>query len=62
MGFPSPAMDYQEQRMTIDVICGVDNNCRVIETSCGWAVINVQSEAQKEGIRCWLAWTGETSS
>ena len=41
MGFPSPAMDYQEQRMTIDVICGVDNNCRVIETSCGWAVINV---------------------
>lgn len=26
MGFPSPAMDYQEQRMTIDVICGVDNN------------------------------------
>ncbi|MBW7624500.1 hypothetical protein K1J22_10280 [Enterobacter kobei] len=41
MGFPSPAMDYQEQRMTIDAICGVDNNCRVIETSCGWAVINV---------------------
>lgn len=41
MGFPSPAMDYQEQRMTKDVICGVDNNCRVIEASCGWAVINV---------------------
>ncbi|MBE8111419.1 hypothetical protein [Escherichia coli] len=41
MGFPSPAMDYQEQRMTIDVICGVDNNCRVIETSYGLAVINV---------------------
>ena len=60
MGFPSPAMDYQEQRMTIDVICGVDNNCRVIETSCGWAVINVSLKPEG-GMRCWLAWTGETS-
>ena len=41
MGFPSPAMDYQEQRLTIDLLCGIDGNCRVIETSCGWAVINV---------------------
>ncbi|MFK3912053.1 hypothetical protein ACI2JI_08190 [Enterobacter cancerogenus] len=41
MGFPSPAMDYQEQRLTIDLLCGVDGNCRVIETSCGWAVINI---------------------
>ena len=47
MGFPSPAMDYQEQRMTIDVICGVDNNCRVIETSCGWAVINVSLKPER---------------
>jgi len=49
MGFPSPAMDYQEQRMTIDVICGVDNNCRVIETSCGWAVINVSLKPEGGG-------------
>jgi DNA polymerase V len=41
MGFTSPAMDYQEQRLTIDLLCGIDGNCRVIETSCGWAVINV---------------------
>lgn len=41
MGFPSPAMDYQEQRLTIDLLCGIDGNWRVIETSCGWAVINV---------------------
>ncbi|QLW26939.1 MULTISPECIES: hypothetical protein [Enterobacter] len=41
MGFPSPAMDYQEQRLTIDLLCGIDGNCRVIETSSGWAVINV---------------------
>ena len=24
MGFPSPAMDYQEQRLTIDLLCGID--------------------------------------
>lgn len=41
MGFPSPAMDYQEQRLTIDLLCGIDGNCRVIETTYGWAVINV---------------------
>lgn len=27
--------------MTIDPLCGIDGNCRVIETSCGWAVINI---------------------
>ncbi|QHI60009.1 hypothetical protein [Enterobacter hormaechei] len=41
MGFPSPEMDYQEQRLTIDLLCGIDGNCRVIETSGGWVVINV---------------------
>ncbi|MCK7108528.1 hypothetical protein L8P38_16580 [Enterobacter kobei] len=41
MGFPSPAMDYQEQRLTIDLLCGIDCNCRVIQTSCGWGVVNV---------------------
>lgn len=41
MGFPSPALDYQEQRLTIDLLCGIDGNCRVIQTSCGWAVVNV---------------------
>ncbi|MEG4685532.1 hypothetical protein UXP70_11415 [Enterobacter cloacae] len=41
MGFVSPAQDYVEERLTIDSLCGMDGNCRVIETSCGWAVINV---------------------
>ncbi len=27
--------------VNIDLLCGIDGNCRVIETSCGWAVINV---------------------
>lgn len=41
MGFPSPAMDFQEQRLTVDLLCGIYGNYRVIETSCGWVVINV---------------------
>jgi DNA polymerase V len=45
MGFVSPATDYVEQRLTIDSLCGIDGNCRVIETSCGWAVINVAMKA-----------------
>ena len=45
MGFVSPATDYVEQRLTIDTLCGIDGNCRVIETSCGWAVINVALRA-----------------
>lgn len=41
MGFPSPAKDYEEDRLTIDNICGVDMNFRVIETDRGWAIINI---------------------
>lgn len=40
MGFPSPAKDYEEDRLTVDKLCGVDMNCKVIETDRGWAVIN----------------------
>ncbi|HED3851484.1 TPA: hypothetical protein R4217_000303 [Enterobacter soli] len=45
MGSPSPAQDYVEQPLTIDSLCGIDGNCRVIETSCGWAVINIAIRA-----------------
>lgn len=40
MGFPSPAKDYAETRLTIDSLCHIDANCGVIETSTGYAVIN----------------------
>lgn len=40
-------MDYQDQCMTIDIICGVDNNCRVIGMSCGWAIINVSLKLER---------------
>lgn len=39
MGFPSPAGDYVEQRLTPERICGVGVDTRIMETSCGFAVI-----------------------
>ncbi|MBL5963939.1 hypothetical protein I7V30_01465 [Lelliottia amnigena] len=41
MGFPSPATDYIEDRLTVDKLCHIDMNCRVIGTDSGWAVINI---------------------
>lgn len=39
MGFPSPAGDYVEQRLTPERICGVGIDTRIMETSSGFAVI-----------------------
>lgn len=40
MGFPSPAADYVEDRLTIDSICNINANSLVIETASGYAVID----------------------
>ncbi|MCL6745138.1 hypothetical protein [Kosakonia sp. R1.Fl] len=40
MGFPSPATDYAERVLTVDSICQMDANCRIIETDSGYAVID----------------------
>lgn len=39
MGFPSPAKDYVDKKLNVDMICGVTANSLVIETSHGFAVI-----------------------
>ncbi|MEC3939353.1 hypothetical protein [Leclercia adecarboxylata] len=39
MGFPSPASDYIETRLTAERICGVGIDTRILETSSGFAVI-----------------------
>lgn len=39
MGFPSPATDYVERRLTPELICGVGIDTRILETSSGFAVI-----------------------
>lgn len=47
MGFPSPAADYAEQTLTISSLCGYDGNSRTIETSAGYAIINVARKPEK---------------
>ncbi len=39
MGFPSPATDYVERRLTPELICGVGIDTRIMDTSSGFAVI-----------------------
>lgn len=41
MGFPSPAKDHEEDRHTVDKLCGVGMNCRFIETDWGLEVTNI---------------------
>ncbi|MGA6478535.1 Uncharacterised protein [Klebsiella pneumoniae subsp. pneumoniae] len=41
MGFVSPANDFAESTLTINRICNVGANTRVVETSDGYAVIDV---------------------
>ncbi|MFP2375205.1 hypothetical protein ACLEUY_03495 [Enterobacter ludwigii] len=46
MSFPSPAADYAEQTLSITSIYGYDGNCRTIESSSGYAIINVARKAK----------------
>ena len=43
MGFPSPAADYAQRALTVDYLCQVDANSRIIETDSGYAVIDLSS-------------------
>lgn len=39
MGFPSPATDYIERRLTPAILCNMGADSRVLETNVGFAVI-----------------------
>ncbi|EKM0371301.1 hypothetical protein ACN6UN_000199 [Cronobacter turicensis] len=41
MGFPSPARDYIERRVTLDGICTIGMNSRIVETSTSYAVSDI---------------------
>ncbi|WP_171882560.1 hypothetical protein [Klebsiella quasipneumoniae] len=41
MGFPSPASDYVEGRLTVNSICNVGPNTLVFEQSGGYVVLDV---------------------
>ena len=47
MGFPSPANDFAERRLTINDLCQIDENCITIETTAGYAVINRSLRVQQ---------------
>ncbi|HBW9532272.1 hypothetical protein QM142_19090 [Klebsiella pneumoniae] len=41
MGFPSPATDYVEQRLSVNTICNVGPNTLVFEKSGGYVVLDI---------------------
>lgn len=57
MGFPSPAMDYAENQLTPEFICGINANSLIIETSSGYAVVERGSKP-KTGDYVLVSWLG----
>ncbi len=49
MGFPSPAQDYVQRPLCLNELFNVNGNTLLIETSCGWAVID-KSRRPAQGI------------
>lgn len=59
MAFPSPAKDYAEATLTITSLCGCDGNCRTLETSAGYAIVDI-SRRPKQGDQVLIAFCGST--
>lgn len=59
MGFVSPANDFAESTLTINRICNVCANTRVVETSDGYAVIDV-SRGPQQGDTVLISYDGRT--
>lgn len=47
MGFPSPANDFAESRVSMNTICDIDASKLIVETSGGYAVIDVSRRPQQ---------------
>ncbi|HHB6816880.1 hypothetical protein ACR92Y_03365 [Klebsiella pneumoniae] len=59
VGFPSPAADYVEGRLTVDKLCGTGPNTRVVVTETGYAVVDF-SVKPKQGDTVLIQYTGGT--
>ena len=59
MGFPSPATDYIERRISITSLCYLGANTLTIETSDGYAVIDV-SRGPQQGDTVLISYDGRT--
>nr|DAM29183.1 MAG TPA: hypothetical protein [Caudoviricetes sp.] len=47
MGFPSPAADYVEVRLTVDKLCGTGPNTRLVQTETGYTVVDVSGKPKR---------------
>ncbi|HFZ0148265.1 TPA: hypothetical protein ACIJM1_003176 [Klebsiella aerogenes] len=59
MGFPSPANDYVQRALTVDMICGTGPNTRTIETATGYAVLDL-SLKPKQNSTVMISYSGIT--
>ncbi|MCT4359899.1 hypothetical protein NW256_10460 [Klebsiella pneumoniae] len=59
MGFPSPASDYVEQRLSVNMICNVGPNTRVYERDGGYVVLDI-SLKPKQGSQVLIQHGGGT--
>ncbi|MGU9870821.1 hypothetical protein [Klebsiella pneumoniae] len=59
MGFPSPASDYVEQRLSVNTICNVRPNTRVFERDGGYVVLDI-SLKPKQGSQVLIQHGGGT--
>lgn len=59
MGFPSPATDYTEQRLTVNSICNVGPNTLLFERSGGYVVLDI-SLKPKQGSQLLIQHSGGT--
>ncbi|HBX2115321.1 TPA: hypothetical protein MHS11_001847 [Klebsiella aerogenes] len=59
MGFPSPANDYAQRALTVDMICGTGPNTRTIETATGYAVLDI-SMKPKQNSTVMITYSGIT--
>ncbi|HGO5130636.1 TPA: hypothetical protein ACPUS8_004233 [Klebsiella pneumoniae] len=59
MGFPSPASDYVEQRLSVNTICNVGPNTRVFERGGGYVVLDI-SLKPKQGSQVLIQHGGGT--
>lgn len=59
MGFPSPATDYVEQRLSVNLICNVGPNTRVFERDGGYVVLDI-SLKPKQGSQVLIQHGGGT--
>ena len=50
MGFPSPATDYIESTLTVNSLCNITANSRVISTDRGYVVLDLSLKVKQRSV------------